>query len=101
MLTFTLNGVEYTVDINKLSLREAFELKDRTGLSITEYTSGVLTMSDPYALGFLVYLAKRRAGEAVDWDELDFDLIELAGELLSARTEEPAEAAEDTPAESE
>lgn len=69
----TVDGQVYDYDANRLMVREAMELQQRTGMNLSRWQKG-LQESDPTAILGLVYLIKQRADEKPDWDSLDFDL---------------------------
>lgn len=80
MLTFTVDGDDYEYDQNKLDLTEAIIIKKELGLTIADYLEGNRRL-DPEALKAMVWLAKRRAGEAVKLRDLTFDCMALIGSL--------------------
>lgn len=69
----TVDGQVYDYDANRLMVREAMELQQRTGMNLSRWQVG-LQEGDPQAILGLVYLVKQRAGEKPVWDEVDFDL---------------------------
>ncbi|MGH8575347.1 MAG: hypothetical protein ACREXJ_00175 [Gammaproteobacteria bacterium] len=94
MLRFTHDGQEYEFDPDKLPLAEAIMVKKHTGMGMAPYMQGLRDV-DPEAIQAMVFLAKRRAGEKVKFEDIDFDLIELAGSLKRDPT--PAERADAEP----
>lgn len=86
MLHFTVNGTEYEYDQDKLPLTEAIAVKKATGLTVNAYMRG-LTGMDPEALQAMVWLAKQRAGEAVRFVDIEFDVLAL---IESLRELDPA-----------
>jgi len=106
MLTFGHNGKEYEFDQNKLDLSEAIAVKVVTGgMTIKAFQIGMQEL-DPEALKAIVWLAKRRAGEAVKYDGVTFDVVELmssmkqttpAGEATETPTEDPTGPPEQIP----
>lgn len=69
----TVDGQVYEYDANRLMVREAMELQQRTGLNLSRWQAA-LQEGDPTAILGLVYLIKQRAGEKPEWDAIDFDL---------------------------
>lgn len=85
-MKFSLDGRSYEVAID-LSIGEARAVKRHTGLSVTQLLS--LPMSDADVAAALVWVAKRRAGEEITWDDVDqLDLITL---VASIEYDAPAE----------
>lgn len=82
----TVDGQVYDYDANRLMVREAMEIQERTGLNLSRWQAG-LQESDPKAVLALVYLLKQRAGEKPEWDALDFDLATL--EIADDEADEP------------
>lgn len=81
---------QYDFDKSKLMLSEARLVKEWTGLSPAQWEKG-LSQMDPDCVAALVGLLKRRAGEEVDFDTLDFDFGAFGF------VEEPADQDEQTP----
>lgn len=76
MIHFTLDDREYEFDQNELDLNEAIILKVELGITIKDFTLGQETL-DPHALKGMVFLAKRRAGQAVRMQDITFDCMKL------------------------
>ncbi|MGH3693235.1 MAG: hypothetical protein ACRDRX_04415 [Pseudonocardiaceae bacterium] len=91
MIVFTIDGDEYRFDDDKLSVEEAIAVEDATGMGVRMFHIGI-TMSSAKALKCLVWLAKKRAGQAVRLDDVTFDCMDLLRDL---RREEPAGDASD------
>lgn len=74
-----VHGQAYDYDAARLQVNEAILIHQLTGLNLQKWQAGLGDM-DPYAVKALVWLIKRRAGEQVEWEALDFDLgsVELA-----------------------
>lgn len=75
-MKLTLNGTEYQSKLFALlnpSIGEARIIKRHTGMSISEWRLGLMTLhrEDPDVLAGLVFILKHRAGEQVDWSELE------------------------------
>lgn len=75
-MKLALDGDEYSspiLDLYRLTISEARTIKRHTGLTLADWRLGLLTWGreDPDVLVGLVYLLKTRAGETVDWYELD------------------------------
>lgn len=70
MINFGLGGTEYEYDDTTMTVAEARIIKKHTAMGLRSWALGLQDM-DPDALVGLVFLAKRRAGEAVRWQDLD------------------------------
>lgn len=92
-LFFTVAGTEYEFDQNKLALTEAIAVKKTTGLTVKSFQEGLQEM-DPEALQAMVWLARKRAGEAIRLQDVDFDVVALCATL---RYVEPPGAETDPP----
>src|SRR5947199_5118912 len=79
-LFFTIDGTEYEFDQNKLALSESIAVKKVTGLTVKTFQEGLGEM-DPEALQAMVWLAKRRAGEAVRLQDIEFDVVAFSKSL--------------------
>lgn len=90
-LNFTLNGHDYyAVTLDKLSIAEAREVKKFTGVTLHSLVMASAGQVDGDVLAAVVYLAKRRAGEEIDWSEIDrIDVVELAENMSVTTGEEP------------
>lgn len=79
MIKLTVEGTVYEFDGDRLLLAEARELKSYTKMTPPKWSAGI-DEGDPDATQFLIYLAKKRAGETLrfsDLDTLDYADIEL------------------------
>lgn len=106
-MRFTIEGKEYPFD-RKITVEEAMVIQDKAKLGLNEFDPALLR-GNPYALCALIYLGKRRAGEAVRFqDLLGLDLLTLtlhydepeqddAGEPEGEQAESKAEAKRATP----
>lgn len=90
MLLFTLDGTDYRVDDDQLSLQEAIEIQKATGLGVGEYLKGVSAM-DPRALKALAWLGRTHAGETVDFRSIDFDVLKFIETLRRDDMEDEGE----------
>jgi hypothetical protein len=56
-----------------LSIGEARTIKRNTGMSISEWRLGLMTLhrEDPDVLAGIVFVLRHRAGEQVDWAEME------------------------------
>jgi len=91
IIKLTVEGQVYEFDGDRLLLAEARELKTFTGLTPPKWSAGI-TEGDPDAIQFLVYLAKKRSGEAVRFSDLNsIDYADIDMEILGEDAEEPAE----------
>lgn len=94
-MQIVVDGTEYDFDTATLRVGEMRALKKASGMKIKDFTEG-LADADPDALTALVWLAKRRAGEHIKFDDLDFEL----GDFDVIEPDDPQDAAGDgdTPA---
>jgi hypothetical protein len=67
-MRFTIEGREYDFD-RKMEVEEAMVFQDKAGLGMNEIDEA-LNRGNPYVTVTLIYLAKKRAGEAVRWQDL-------------------------------
>lgn len=77
-----VKGEWYEFDGNRLLVKEARQLEEHTGMGLREFGDG-LQRGKVDAIIFMVYTAKRRAGEAVQWkqfDELNIADLEMEDE---------------------
>lgn len=86
-MQIVVDGQTYEFDTATLKVGEMRALKKASGMKIRDFTEG-LSDSDPDALTGLVWLAKRRAGEHIKFDDLDFELSDF--EVVSEDEPEPA-----------
>jgi hypothetical protein len=84
-MKFKLDGRSYEFDETRLLVREARELKHHTGMGLRQFGAG-LQEGDPDSIVGMLYLCRRRAGEAVKWN--DFDELNLT-DLQVIPDEEP------------
>lgn len=61
---------EYEFEDDKLLVKDARLIKKLTGMGLKSFSEGIKD-GDPDALCAMVFLAKRKAGEAVQWKDLD------------------------------
>lgn len=73
-----VKGDKYEFDENKLMTVEARLIKKNTGMGIAEWGEAI-QKGDPDALIALIFLAKKRAGEAPRWN--DFDDLDLINDI--------------------
>lgn len=85
MLLFHLDGADYQFDPNTLDLDEAKTIKKVSGLTVRRFQEGMQDL-DADALQAMVWLTKTRAGEAVRFADIKFDIIPL---ISSFRQEVP------------
>lgn len=79
---FQYNGKKYSFDLNdELPVSEARLIKQHTGMTITEFFSGV-EKGDVDSIVGVVFLAVRRAGDPIEWSDLDdMDLMKMATDI--------------------
>lgn len=93
-MKFTSVGVEYDVDLNVFTAREAIVLKKATGVTMGALVRGI-SDGDGEAFAALLFIAKRRAREVVRWEDLmDVDLVEIMTSIDTS--EEKAESSPET-----
>lgn len=81
MPTIELDGTTYDVDLDHVTVKEMRLLKEHGGLTVASLATGYM-QGDVDAMQGLVFLAKRRAGEAVRWRDLeDLDLTALIRQI--------------------
>lgn len=93
MIKFGLGDSSYEYDDTTMTVAEARIIKKHTEMGLRSWAMGLQDM-DPDALVGLVFLAKRRAGEAVRWqdlDNLDIAAITLVAEEDVVDADPPAE----------
>ena len=73
-----VQGKDYEFDENRLTVAEARIIKKYAGLGIAELSDG-LEKGDPDAICAFIFLAKKRAGEACRWHDLDD--LDLANDI--------------------
>lgn len=72
---FAISGTNYDFDESRLTVAEARVIKKHAGFGLAEFGDG-LRRGDPDAIVAMLFLVKRRVGEAVRW--VDFDDFNLA-----------------------
>lgn len=83
-MRFTVEDIDYDVDVDHLTYDELEFVHDHTGLGLWEFTDG-LRRAVPKAVRALVILGKRRAGAKVRWEDFDgvgFDMSAAALAVL-------------------
>lgn len=61
-----IDGTFYEYDPDALTLEEAFQLKEATGWGLRAFAEA-FDDREPAAIAFVAYLARKRAGERLDW----------------------------------
>lgn len=72
-MKISVDGKSYDYEPGKLMLSEARQLQRHTGQTLAEWQHG-LNVLDADSVAGLVWLLRRRAGEDLSFDELEFDL---------------------------
>lgn len=81
-MKFTVDGVGYDIDLESLSLDEGEIIEDYAGSTIAEFADALRAVK-VRPIRALVLIAKRRAGEDVEWADLgNLDLMELAMSII-------------------
>lgn len=89
MIKFGLGDTEYEYDDTTMTVAEARIIKKHTAMGLRSWAMGLQDM-DPDALVGLVFLAKRRSGEAVRWQDLDsMDIAAIS--IVPAEDEDDAD----------
>lgn len=92
-MKFRVDGELYDIELESLTLDEGEILEDYAHLSLTEFSTA-LRQTRVRALRALVLIAKRRAGEAVEWGDLGgLDLMELGLSIIEENNVDLATAA--------
>lgn len=85
------SGRSYEYDPNSMSVGEARIIKKNTGYGLAQW-GDELENGDPDALVALLYLAKKRSGEACKWSDFDdFQLNDLQIEASEGEETEEGE----------
>lgn len=93
MLKFTIEGRTYEYDEAMMLVKEARLIKKHAGYGLVSMANG-LKDGDPDALVAMIFLAKRRAGEMVRWQDLDdLDLSKLV--IVADGDDEKSDGSED------
>lgn len=81
-MQFKYKNKTYSMDLeDKLSVAEARALKQHTGMTIQDWMDGIQA-ADVDALCGIVFLAVRRAGDDIEWSDMDdMDLMQLAADV--------------------
>ena len=95
MINFKVGESAYDYDDTTMTVAEARLIKKHSGFGLKSWAMGLQDM-DPDALVGLVFLAKRRAGEAIRWQDLDN--LDIAAIALSAGDAEEEEVDPPAPA---
>jgi hypothetical protein len=73
-MKITVEGTVYEHDVDNLLLSEALDIQEKLGgMTLVRWQYG-LDGRGAIETKALVYLLKKRAGEKVDWDTLEFNL---------------------------
>jgi hypothetical protein len=79
---FKVDGKLYTFDDDSLTFDEAELMEECAGLTMAEFQPA-LAATKIRAIRAMVMIAKRRAGEQVEWADLgSMDLVELSMSLI-------------------
>lgn len=85
-MKINLDGQLYDWDEEKLTLAEAFDLKEKTGWGLRAFYEAYVDR-DPAAYAWIAYAARRRAGETLEWTE---SVTDLGGLIDSINAESEA-----------
>ena len=92
-MTVTVDGVKYDHDSEKVLNSELILVGDQTGMSPAVWQRK-LNEDDGLAMKALVFMLKKRAGEDVDWNTLDFAQGGMEFDLDEPRPTKAGEASE-------
>jgi hypothetical protein len=76
-IKFTVFDQNYEFDFDDLTLQECEQIHARTGLQIWEFAQGVIN-GHPGAIRGMIVLAKKRAGERVEWNDPELGRLKIA-----------------------
>lgn len=92
-MKFKVDGKAYEFNGDSLSFDEAELLEEHAGMSLDEFLPA-LQKTRVKAIRAMVLIAKRRAGEQVEWADLgSLDLVELSMSLIEENDIDLAKAA--------
>lgn len=92
-MKFKVDGKSYEFDGDSLTFDEAELLEDHAGMRLDEFLPA-LQKTRVKAIRAMVLIAKRRAGEEVEWADLgSLDLVELSMSLIEENDIDLAQAA--------
>lgn len=79
---FQYNGKKYSFDLNdELPVAEARLIKQHTGMTLSQFFAGIQD-GDVDSIVGIVFLAVRRAGDPIEWSDLDdMDLMKMATDI--------------------
>lgn len=77
LLVMTLADQEWQLDVNSMRLAEAVECERLTGWTRTQWWTA-LQEDRVLAVKWFYYLARKRAGDPIAWDAIDFDLADVS-----------------------
>jgi hypothetical protein len=77
----TLDPDSWVLDLGTMKISEAEQCESLTGWDVETWRDSLVD-NRARAVKFAVYLARTRAGDAVSWKDLDFDLAALDWTLL-------------------
>lgn len=81
-MKFTVDGTKYEFDLDSLTLDEGEILEDYAGMTLLQFGEAIQA-SKVRAIRAMVFIAKRRAGEQVEWADLGtLDLMKLAVSII-------------------
>lgn len=87
-MRFTLDEREYEISLDDLTTEEAELVEKHTGLGIWAFGRGIAN-GHPAAVHAVVFLAKRQAGEAIRWQDLDkIRIVPIAVQLTTSLLDE-------------
>ena len=81
---FTIDGTRYDIELDSLTLDEGEILEDYAKCADLQGFVDALRHTRVRAIRALVLIAKRRAGEQVEWADLgSLDLLDLAASIIT------------------
>lgn len=84
---FALDEDSWTLDFHKITVDEAIELRHRTGVKYAQLVMD-LEEGDALALKAFLWLARVKAGEKVDYDDVTFTMMSLSWRVITSEPEE-------------
>lgn len=88
------DGGSWELDLDTLLIAEGKELRKLTGFGPREWVQA-LTEDDPQAVQFAFYLARKRAGEQVQFKDVEVNLFGMTLTVIGAEQDTPDPAVPD------
>ena len=75
-MKLSVEGHEYPLDLTSIRTKEAIALQKATGFTVKQLMEALQEM-DAVAITGIVWLAWSRAGNKIEFDDVDFDLMSV------------------------